>query len=109
MVMKKFLFIVLMAIALTLTFQIHEVKAYNYDVGVYPESGLRAYLMTETVSRYNGGFRCTVVCYPSRRPYYIDYEFWLSNGTFYFRNSDGYETRVSSYTPVESNVCRYVL
>ena len=36
--MKKFLFIVLMAIALTLTFQIHEVKAYNYDVGVYPES-----------------------------------------------------------------------
>lgn len=89
--------------------QNNAVGAYNYDVGVYPESGLRAYLMTETVSRYYGGFRCTVVCYPSRRPYYIDYEFWLSNGTFYFRNSDGYETRVSSYTPVESKVCRYVL
>lgn len=84
-------------------------EAYNYDVGVFPESGLRGYLMTETVQRYYGGFRCTVVCYPSGRPYYIDYKFWLSNGNFYFENSDGYSERVSYSTPVESNVCKYVM
>lgn len=106
--MKKFILLTALLFALMIG-QSNSVEARNYYVGVFPESGLEGYLMTETVYRYYGGFRCTVVCYPSGRPYYIDYRFWLSNGSFYFENSDGYSERVSYNTPVESNVCKYVL
>lgn len=106
--MKKF--VLISAIIFALMFgQNNPVAAYNYDVGIYPESGLRGYLMTETIKKYYGGFRCTVVCYPSNRPYYIDYRFWLSNGSFYFENSDGYSERVSNRTPVEQKVCNAVI
>ena len=105
--MKKFLGLLVMLVLIL--FQNSHVEAYNHYVGIYPESGLRAYLVTETVYRYYGGFNCMVVCYPNDRPYYIDYKFWLSDGRFYFKNSDGYSERVSGYTPVESNICKYVL
>lgn len=106
--MKKF--VLMMALVFGLMFcQSNSVEAYNRDVGVFPASGLRAYLMTETVNKYYGGFRCTVVCYPSGSPYYIDYRFWISNGSFYFENSDGFSDRVSNYTPIELNVCNAVM
>ena len=105
--MRRIFLLTALVVALTFA-QSNSAEAYNYDCGIYPESGLRGYLMTESISRYTGGFRCTVVCYPSGRPYYIDYNFWLSNGSFYFQNSDGYTERVSYNTPVESNVCGYV-
>ena len=81
----------------------------NYYVGVYPESGLKAYLMTNTISRYRDGFSCTVVCYPSGKPYHIQYTFNQNYNGFYFTNSDGYSEQVHSYhTPVEYNVWKYV-
>lgn len=83
-------------------------EAYNYDVGIYPESGLRGYLMTETISHFRDGFSCTVVCYPSNRPYYIDYTFRQNYSGFYFTNSDGYSSQVHSYnTPVEYRIWKY--
>ncbi len=106
--MRKFFSAMILIFALMIG-QNHSAQAYNYDCGVFPESGLRGYLMTETINKYYGGFTCTVVCYPSGRPYYINYRFWLSNGSYYFSNSDGYSDRVSNYTPVELNVCNVVI
>ena len=84
-------------------------NAYEHDVGVYPESGLRGYLITESVSYFKHGFRCTVVCYPNGKPYYIHYTFKSNYSGFYFTNSDGYTHQVHShYTPVEYNVWRFV-
>ena len=79
------------------------------DVGIYPATGLRAYLLTDSISRWRDGFSCTVVCYPSGRPYYINYTFNQTYDGFSFSNSDGYTSQVHSYnTPVEYNVWRYV-
>ena len=105
--MRKFLAAIILTFALMLGQS--NAQAYNYDCGIFPASGLHGYLMTETISKYYGGFRCTVVCYPSGRPYYINYRFWLANGAYYFENSDGYSDRVSGYTPVELNVCNAVI
>lgn len=84
-------------------------KAYNYDCGAYPATGLHGYLMTETVRLKNGGFDCTIVCYPSGRPYHINYNFYWIRGECYFRNSDGYESMLSWRTPVEQNAYDHVL
>lgn len=80
-----------------------EAEAYDYFIGVYPATGLNAYLMTQTVYRYGNGYKCTIVCYPRRGPYYIDYTFWIDNGRMYYSNSDGYSGKIrSSYAdPVE--------
>ena len=88
-------------------------EARNHYVGIYPSSGLKAYLMTETIKIGIIGtdFRCTVVCYPSQnKPYYVDYRFWSDYRGVYFVNSDGYVQQVDEYkTPVEANVVKYVV
>lgn len=82
---------------------------YEREIGVYPATGLTAYLLMDSISRYSDGFSCTVVCYPSGKPYYINYTFSESYDGFHFTNSDGYGGRVTSYdTPVEYNVWNYV-
>lgn len=109
--MKKIMLaikIFVLAAIISLGNQNNFASAYNYDVGIYPESGLRGYLMTETLSYFSGGFSCRVVCYPSGRPYYINYTFRQNYSGFSFTNSDGYSDQVHSYyTPVEYNVWRY--
>ena len=85
------------------------VQAYNYDCGAYPATGLHGYLMTETIRVNNSAVYCTIVCYPSGNPYYIDYTFYYDNGDFCFRNSDGYRSRVSWSTPVEQNAYDYMM
>lgn len=105
--MKKFA-VILMTVIIFIFSQNNFASAYNHEVGIYPESGLRAYLMTETISYFSDGFTCTVVCYPSGKPYYIDYTFRQNHSGFYFTNSDGFSEQVHSYhTPVEYNVWRY--
>lgn len=110
--MKKFFLGIILTCALIFSgSQNNQAEAYNYDVGIYSQSGLRGYLMTETIrTNYsNGSFSCTVVCYPSNRPYYINYQFYQGRNGFVFRNSDGYSAQLSAYyTPVEFNVYRYV-
>ena len=107
--MKRFLSAVLFATIIFIVGQNNLAKAQDVYVGVYPESGLKAYLITETISRYRYGFNCTVVCYPSGSPYYIKYTFNQDYSGFNFKNSDGYGGQVHSYnTPVEYNIWRYV-
>ena len=86
-------------------------EAYDRYIGVYPATGLNAYLMTQTVYRYNWGYTATIVCYPSNSPYYIDYKFWIENGNMYYSNSDGYSGRVrSAYAdPIEYNAYQTIL
>ena len=109
--MKKFFAIFIFT--MTLMFAKNNfVEASNHYVGIYPESGLKAYLMTETIQvGYLGrDFRCSVVCYPSGRPYYIDYRFIVKYDGVYFVNSDGFVQKVGShYTPVENNIVKYVI
>lgn len=101
--MKKFCVGILLTVAVIFCSQI-QAEAYNVDMGIYPASGLRGYLMTETISIGNGNFNCTV-----GNPYYIDYYFYQGRGGFYFRNSDGYTVKLSrAETPVEYNVWEYV-
>ena len=79
------------------------------EIGVYPATGLRAYLLTDTITRFSDGFSCTVVCYPSGNPYYISYTFTQRYNGVYFTNSDGYGEYINSFeTPVEYNVWKYV-
>jgi len=109
--MKKFFSAMFLAVAIIFCSQINSAEAYDYDLGIFPESGLRGYLMTETVrmNPSNGTFSCTIVCYPSGRPYRINYDFWQGSNGFYFRNSDGYSEQLSAYrTPVEYNAYRYI-
>ena len=106
--MRKIILIIFFILSLIFLSNQNQIEAYNYDVGIYPESGLRGYLMTETISYFNDGFHCTVVCYPSDNPYHINYTFRKNYGGFYFTNSDGYSAQVHSYyTPVEYNIWKY--
>lgn len=111
--MKKLIMAIILAIGIIIsqTAQMEKAEAYNYFVGVYPVTGLKGYLMTESVYRLNDGYRCTVVCYPSNRAYYIDYTFWIRNGSMYYSNSDGYSGRIrNGYDdPVEYNTYRAIL
>lgn len=107
--MKKFCATFLIALAIIFCSQNNFAEAYNVNMGIYPESGLRGYLMTESIQIDRNSFHCTVVCYPNNRPYYIDYYFYQGGNGFYCRNSDGYTFQLSAYnTPVEFNVYRYV-
>ena len=106
--MKKFLVATFLMAALMI-FRADFAEAYNYDCGVYPASGLRGYLMTETVKLRADGFDCTIVCYPDGRPYYIYYSFDTSYGERRFTNSDGYSSRLSWRTPVEQNAYDHVM
>ena len=108
--MKKFfaIFIFVMSVMFAKN---NFVEAANHYVGIYPESGLKAYLMTETIQigTFGQDFRCSVVCYPSGRPYYIDYRFLIKYDGVYFVNSDGFVQKIGSHTPVESNIVKYVV
>ena len=83
-------------------------EAYEQECGTYPVSGLRAYLITETLNVTPTTVDFTIVCYPSGKAYRIDYHFYYNNGVYWFRNSDGYSERISGRTPVEQNVFNYV-
>lgn len=86
-----------------------QLNTAEYEVGVYPATGLRAFLLTDTISRNPNGFSCTVVCYPSGKPYFITYTFNQGYDGVYFTNSDGYSEKVTLYnTPVEYGVWNYV-
>lgn len=106
--LKKYLLFIFLSVTIIFLGSCSETKAYNHDVGIYPESGLRGYLVTDSLSYFKGGFHCTVVCYPNGKPYYIYYTFKSDYAGFYFTNSDGFTHQVHKYyTPVEYNVWRY--
>lgn len=107
--MRNYVWIMILSLTIIFLGNYNQALAYERDMGIYPESGLRGYLITESVSYFRQGFNCTVVCYPAGKPYYIHYTFKSNYSGFYFTNSDGYTHKVHShYTPVEYNVWRFV-
>lgn len=77
-------------------------------VGTYSD-GSDAYLLTDTVyiqSRHPYTFRCTIRYYDN----YLDYSFFPSNGSPYYRNSEGYEGYVfGGQSPVAASIYNYVV
>lgn len=100
--MKKFFSVMLLAMAL-IFFSGHA-EAREVYVGSYSD-GTAVYLLTESISHGNRGFDCSV-----RAGYdYLQYRFGLRNGSWYYRNSEGYEGWVyDGSSPVAENICNYV-
>jgi hypothetical protein len=107
--MKKFCATFLFAISLIFFSQNNFAEAFEVDMGIYPTSGLRAYLITETVQKYEDGFDCTIVYYHRDQPYYLDYYFYQEGNKFYFKsNANENPLELSERAPVEFRIYKYV-
>ena len=108
MVKKIALFLVLAAALAVGGWQGTPAEARPVYVGTYSD-GSDAYLLTDTVyiqSRHPYRFSCTIKYYNS----YLDYSFFPSNGSPYYRNSEGYEGYVfGGESPVAAGIYRYVV
>ena len=109
---KKIIPVMMLLVSIFFVFgQNSKAEATDIYVGNYPESGIPAYLMSETmnINYANHSFTCTVICIVNHSDYCINYDFYVYNGKWYFRNSDGYSGVVSkNYTPVEYNIVQKV-
>ena len=80
-------------------------------VGTYSD-GSDAYLMTETVyinSYHPYAFTCDVIYY-NNYANSLHYNFYSSNGSPYYRNSEGYEGYVyGGQSPFAANIYRFVV
>lgn len=107
--MKKICVTFLLAISLIFCSQINSAEAEEVDMGVYPTSGLQAFLITETIKEYEDGFDCTIVYYYRGEPYFTDYYFRQEGNDFYYSsNANSNPIRVSENGAVEYNIYRYV-
>lgn len=105
---KKLFAAMILAFALVVAGQTSTAQAEEVYVGSYSD-GTSVYLLTETVniSSYRPyRFTCTVRTGSD----YLEYSFYPSNGSPYYRNSEGYEGYVNGgASPVASNIYRYVI
>ena len=85
-----------------------KVEAYYY-VGTY-ESGLKAYIMEETILGRNGKTYFTIeAVYPSGKYLRVNYMIYYAGTTPYFENSQGFSGRIDRYnTPVEWNAYQFI-
>ena len=113
--MKKFLSVILLT-AILIFSRNNFAKAQDVYIGVYPASGLNAYLMTETINVITRGhphgpiFNCTI---RAGRNYYINYKFYITGTTVrdrrtVYENSDGYRGYVFENSPVERAAYEWV-
>ena len=107
--MKKFALAMLLAVTLILVGgQTSQAEAGEVYMGSYSD-GSSVYLLTHTVnirsySPYS--FTCTVRAGRD----YLDYSFYPSNGSPYYRNSEGYGGYVyGGQSPVAASIYRYVV
>ena len=112
--MKK-LIAICFAISILANIQFHRAEAYDLSLGKY-DSGLSAYLMTETIRRYwddDGGahyiFSVKAV-YPNSDEYlYVDYEV-IPSPRPWFQNSQGYSGWIDRIeTHVEWKALQYLI
>ncbi len=107
MVKKIFSVMILAAVLIFVSGQNSQAQAAEIYVGNYSD-GSAVYLLTNTVVIKNYhpySFNCRV-----RAGYdYLDYYFYPVNGSPYYRNSEGYEGFVNSYSPVANSIYRYVV
>ena len=105
---KKLSMLMILAVALIVSGGLNQkVEAYEVYVGNYSD-GSPVYLLTHTIviRSYNPySFNCRV-----RAGYdYLDYNFYPSNGSPCYRNSEGYSGYVfGGQSPVAANIYRYV-
>lgn len=114
--MKKIVLIMILSVTLTLIINQNDAEAQEVYVGVYPASGLNAYLLTESVNitgknPFGPMFNCTI---RAGRNYYINYRFFIEGTTARNRrtcweNSDGYKGYLDENSPVESTTYKYVM
>ncbi|MBR1397205.1 MAG: hypothetical protein IJ563_06695 [Selenomonadaceae bacterium] len=107
---KKFFIVAFLTFAIIFVGEQNKVSAADYYVGTY-ESGLRAYVMTETLHFYGNYRWCTVrvKATDDRQIVYVDYSFDGAAGRREtFKNSQGYSGIVEDGT-VEGNIYGYAL
>ena len=106
---KTFLVFFMILATILVIGQSNKASAKDCYAGTYA-SGLRAYVMTETVVMGNPGFRrfdVTVKAVSDQGELVscLNYHFWNDVGEpIMFSNSEGYRGRVDSSTPVEQNI-----
>lgn len=108
MVKRLFSSVLLVAALFFMAAPAAPVEASDYYMGTYSD-GTHAYLITESVSissRSPYTFRCTV----KNAGNYLYYSFYPSNGSPYYRNSEGYHGYVfGGASPVAANIYRFVV
>ena len=110
--MKKFCEVLIVAVVI-LVVGSHNNHAEARDVymGTW-RSGYDAYLMTETVKSdvvsNAQNHWCTIKAVKGNHVMYIDYRFYWTRINWQFSNSDGVNNVVSSQTPIEKNVLRFI-
>ena len=104
MVEKIALMMFLAAVLILVGGQNSQAEAREVYMGNYSD-GSAVYLLTETISRGNRGFECTVRAGRD----YLTYRFGLRNRSWYYSNSEGYEGWVyGGSSPVAASICDYV-
>lgn len=101
---KKFCAVFFLATALVIVGQVSRVEAAEVYVGSYSD-GTAVYLLTQTVQGIPHGYECTVRA--SRD--YLNYSFYLVNGSWKYSNSEGYSGYAyDGSSPVAANILNYV-
>jgi len=104
--MKKFLSVMLLVAAIFFVSN-PQAQAYERNVGSYSD-GTPVYLLTESINiRSHSPYRFTCTVRAGRD--YLDYSFYPSNGSPYYRNNEGYSGYVfGGASPVAANIYRFV-
>jgi len=101
--LKKFLSVSLLAVALIFFGSQEKVSAYDVYCGTYRD-GNKAYLMTETIQTNDSGMYCTVKAVKGNNVTYIYYKFGFGRGIWY-SNSQGFSGECTQYgTPIAWNI-----
>ena len=101
---KKFFAVLLLTAALLIVGQASNAEAGRVTVGYYSD-GTPAVLLTHTIAGSRNNFSCDVIAGGD----YLHYNFWVSRGGPYYRNSwpaEGYVYGGSS--PVAARIWEYV-
>ena len=93
--------------------QLSTAQAMDYYVGTSPATGMKCYLMTETITELrhysDGGRFAARLKMVGRTVQYIDYELDIGTSGIMFENSEGYSGEVTEQeTPIEWNMCLFI-
>ena len=102
--LKKMLLVLIVGLAVTCA-GIAKAEASEVYVGTSPATGWECYVLTETISRYNGNTYVTLKMYTQNNNVrYSEYRFWYDSqrDVMRFSNDDGFSGIANRYeTPIE--------
>lgn len=106
--LKKFLEVAILGVALIFTAAPKTAAAEDVFVGTSPATGWNCYLISETISNISGGYEVTLkMVKPNGKVSFLDYSLWYdsSRDVIKFSNSQGYSGIADRYeTPIEWNM-----